>query len=177
MRRGLLVLGLIVSMVWRTEFKEFKKVKEVKEFKEIKYDNMGARGLNNNNPLNIVINGDKFQGEIIPSGDKRFKQFQSAAYGYRAGFVTLGTYLTKYNRNTVEKIINSWAPPFENDTVNYVTLVEKWSGVPKDKVLTLESGVDYLQIVAAMSRVENGVISLISEVKEGFLLQNKITQK
>jgi len=137
---------------------------------------MAARGLNNNNPLNIISGGDVFQGEKTPSTDKRFKQFTSPAYGYRAGFVTLGTYLTKHNRNTIDKIIRSWAPPFENDTVNYVSLVEKWSGVDRNKVLKAESGDDYIKIVAAMSRVENGVSAVMTDVEAGFLMQNKITK-
>jgi hypothetical protein len=137
---------------------------------------MASRGLNNNNPLNIVQNRDTFQGEITPSTDKRFKQFSTAAYGYRAAFATLGTYLIRDKKNTIDKIIQSWAPPVENDTVNYVSLVEKWSGVNKNKVLTAKSGDDYIKIVAAMSRVENGVAAVMTDVEAGFELQNKITR-
>lgn len=45
---------------------------------------MTARGLRNNNPGNIRINDDLFQGEVRPSKDKSFKQFETMAYGYRA---------------------------------------------------------------------------------------------
>ena len=135
-----------------------------------------ARGLNNNNPLNIISGGDVFQGETVPSADRRFKQFESPAYGYRAGFVTLGTYLTKYGRNTIEKIVHAWAPPVENDTTGYVRMVEKWSGVDKDRVLTSKSGGEYIRIVAAMSRVENGVPAVMKDVEAGFALQTKITR-
>lgn len=38
------------------------------------------RGLRNNNPGNIRINDDLFQGEIRPSKDKSFKQFTTMAY-------------------------------------------------------------------------------------------------
>lgn len=38
-----------------------------------------TRGLRNNNPGNIRINTDVFQGEITPSKDKSFKQFRSMA--------------------------------------------------------------------------------------------------
>ncbi|MBX9055585.1 structural protein P5, partial [Parabacteroides merdae] len=50
---------------------------------------MTARGLRNNNPGNIRINGDLFQGEVRPSKDKSFKQFTTMAYGYRAMFKIL----------------------------------------------------------------------------------------
>ena len=39
------------------------------------------RGLRNNNPLNIRISKDNFIGELVPSGDKAFKQFKSIEYG------------------------------------------------------------------------------------------------
>ena len=74
-----------------------------------------SRGIRNNNPLNIRRNGDHFQGEVVAGSDREFKQFTSMAYGYRAAFVVLGTYLAQ-GRNTIEKIIRAWAPPTENNT-------------------------------------------------------------
>lgn len=131
------------------------------------------RGLRNNNPGNIRINSDTFQGEVIPSRDKRFKQFQSMAYGYRAMFVTLDTY-RKRGRNTIEKIITAWAPAVENHTELYIKSVEKLSGIPRDQILTANSGEEYIEIVAAMSRMENGIEADMSDVKRGFTLQNRI---
>ena len=137
-----------------------------------------SRGLRNNNPLNIRINGDKFQGEIIPSRDKAFKQFESMAYGYRAAFVTLGTYLSKYGRNTIKKIITAWAPPEDNnDTVAYINAVSRYSGISPDHVLTAQDGDLYKLIVAGMSGVENGQRAQWKDVEAGFKLQNKITVK
>jgi len=112
------------------------------------------RGLKNNNPLNIRHNGDLFQGEIHPSSDKAFKQFKTAAYGYRAAFVTLATYLIRDRRDTIEKIIRAWAPESENNTEKYIDAVEHLSGIKRNKVLTASSGEDYVKIVIAMSRVE-----------------------
>ena len=136
---------------------------------------MTPRGLRNNNPLNIRHNADVFQGEVKGT-DKSFKTFVSMPYGYRAAFVTLATYLSR-GWNTVEKIISRWAPPNENNTEGYIKNVEKWSGVPKDKVLTAASGADYIMIVAAMSFVENGKNADILEVTAGFNLQTKITMQ
>ena len=130
------------------------------------------RGLRNNNPLNIRHNADVFQGEI-KGNDKSFKTFSSMPYGYRAAFVTLGTYLSR-GQNTIEKIVSRWAPPTENNTENYIKSVEKWSGVPRDKELTAADGADYILIVAAMSAVENGVNADINQVRAGFQLQTKI---
>ena len=136
---------------------------------------MKPRGLRNNNPLNIRHNADVFQGEI-KGNDKSFKTFSSMSYGYRAAFVTLGTYLSR-GWNTIEKIISKWAPSNENDTENYIANVVKWSGVPRNKELTAADGADYILIVSAMSFVENGVNADINQIKAGFALQNKITVK
>ncbi len=133
---------------------------------------MKSRGLRNNNPLNIRKNAEQFQGEF-KGKDKSFKTFSSLPYGYRAGFIILGTYLSQ-GLNTVEKIIAHWAPPTENDTESYISHVERWSGVPKNKVLTASSGADFILIVAAMSFVENGQNADISAVQAGFKLQTKI---
>jgi hypothetical protein len=135
-----------------------------------------ARGLLNNNPGNIRHNQDKFLGEILPSKDKSFKQFTGMAYGYRAMFVTLATYLTKYKRDTVEKIIKAWAPENENNTEGYIQRVSSSSGIGRNKALTLQSGNEYIKIVAAMSLVENGVPANMADVLAGFALQTKITK-
>jgi len=134
---------------------------------------MKPRGLRNNNPLNIRHNADVFQGEI-KGNDKTFKSFSSMSYGYRAAFVTLATYLSR-GWNTIEKIITHWAPPSENNTEKYIVNVEKWSGVPRNKELTVADGADYILIVAAMSFVENGRNADISKVTTSFNLQSKIT--
>ena len=136
---------------------------------------MTTRGYRNNNPLNIRHSTDDFRGEI-KRNDKTFKTFSSMPFGYRAAFVILHTYLTE-GCNTIEKIINRWAPPSENNTEKYIANVEKWSGVPKDKVLTASNGADYIMIVNAMSVVENGRNADISQIIAGFALQNKITIK
>lgn len=136
---------------------------------------MKPRGLRNNNPLNIRHSADTFQGEI-KGNDRSFKTFSSMPFGYRAAFVILATYLSK-GLNTIEKIIAKWAPPTENNTANYIVMVEKWSGVPRHQQLTAANGAEYILIVAAMSFVENGVNADISQIQAGFNLQTKIKIK
>jgi hypothetical protein len=134
---------------------------------------MTPRGVRNNNPLNIRHSADTFQGET-KGEDKAFKTFISMVYGYRAAFVTLATYLSQ-GLNTIEQIVSRWAPPNENNTGGYIAKVEKYSGVPRNKELTVADGADYIMIVSAMSFVENGKNADISEVRAGFKLQTKIT--
>lgn len=132
-----------------------------------------TRGYKNCNPGNIEQNKDIFRGEVIPSQDRRFKQFQTMAYGYRAMFVTLDTY-RKRGLDTIDKIVSSWAPPAENHTDVYVNSVERWSGVPRSRKLTSFSGDDYISIVAAMSRMENGEEPDMADVLTGFAKQDRI---
>jgi len=131
-----------------------------------------TRGIRNNNPLNIRRSSDVFLGEK-QSSDIAFKQFISMAYGYRATFTILGTYLDR-GQNTIEKIVKAWAPPTENNTERYIQNVAARSGVPRNKALTNLSGNEYIAIVAAMSYSENGVPAVMTDVNAGFILQTKI---
>lgn len=51
------------------------------------------RGIRNNNPLNIRINGTKWEGLCPVQTDKSFFQFRTMAYGYRAAIKTIHEYL------------------------------------------------------------------------------------
>ena len=127
------------------------------------------RGLRNCNPGNIRINGDLFQGEIRPSKDKSFKQFETMAWGYRAMFVLLHTY-SRNGYRTLRQMITRYAPPIENHTESYIAHVSRWAEVFPDAPLdTLDPAV-MISVVGAMSRMENGVPAVDSDVREGWRL-------
>lgn len=127
-----------------------------------------TRGYRNNNPGNIRINGDKFQGEVIPSQDKSFKQFESMAYGYRAIFKILRNYQRNYKLDTIRKMISRWAPESENNTLAYVMTVSSRSGISPDEPVSADNREMMIRIVAAMSFVENGVEADMSDVIAGW---------
>ena len=129
-----------------------------------------SRGYRNNNPGNIRINGDKFQGEVIPSQDKEFKQFESMAYGYRAIFKILRNYQINYKLNTIRQMISRWAPENENDTANYISFVSERSGIPADDPIRTDNREMMIRIVAAMSRVENGIDADMVDIIDGWNL-------
>lgn len=128
------------------------------------------RGLRNNNPGNIRINGDLFQGEVRPSKDKSFKQFETMAYGYRAMFVILRNYIRNYKLDTIRKMISRWAPPKENHTEAYVKAVSDYAGIPADDPINVDDREQMIRIVAGMSRVENGVEADMPDVITGWIL-------
>lgn len=128
------------------------------------------RGLRNNNPGNIRKNNIVYQGEVVPSKDDAFKQFTTMAYGYRAMFVLLHTYARRYGINTIATMIARYAPSIENHTTAYIDAVSEWSGVPATSHITTTNGDVMIPIVAAMSRVENGVPADMREVEQGWKL-------
>ncbi len=86
-----------------------------------------ARGIRNNNPLNIERSGAKWQGTCLEQNDPRFLQFETMEYGIRAAFRILRTYWYKHRLHTLRQIINRWCPPTErgnqtNQYVNYVAM-------------------------------------------------------
>ncbi len=134
---------------------------------------MAARGIRNNNPLNIRRSKDRFKGEV-QSTDKAFKQFESMEYGYRAAFVIIATYISK-GVNTLEKIIGRWAPVSENNTGRYIDFVERRAKVDRHLQLTSKSGLSVFSIVEAMMEYETGERPNYEQVRSGFLMQDKIT--
>lgn len=128
-----------------------------------------SRGLRNNNPGNIRRNSDVFQGEINPSRDKDFKQFKTMAHGYRAMFKILSNYYRNYKLDTIRKMISRWAPENENNTNAYIKAVSDYAGIPADDLLSFDRE-QMIRIVAGMSRVENGVEAVMSDVIAGWNL-------
>ena len=82
-------------------------------------------GIRNCNPGNIVRNEQNDWKGLRPvQKDKKFCQFTEMKWGIRALLVTLNTYVVKHKLVTVDKIINRWAPPNDdNNTVAYISFV------------------------------------------------------
>lgn len=126
------------------------------------------RGLRNCNPGNIRRSRVRYEGEVTPSQDAAFKQFNSMAYGYRAIFVLLYTYQHRHGLDTIAKMLGRYAPKNENDTSAYIAAVAERSGVPATSHITATNKDVMIPIVAAMSAVENGVPAVMRDVEEGW---------
>lgn len=115
------------------------------------------RGVRDNNPGNIDfdLQAPPWQGEIRPSADPRFAQFNTMTNGVRALAKELLTYHNVHHLNTVRQIINRWAPPVENNTSAYVTDVATACGVHPDDLYNFNlAGLESL--CAAIIAHENG---------------------
>lgn len=118
------------------------------------------RGIRNNNPLNIR-KGNNWKGERQHQSDPSFEEFETIQMGLRAGFIILRNYqrtslAPKMRANTIRKIINRWAPASENDTLKYIKLVAKRSGLNPDELIAYRDKPRMLAVVEAMCFVECG---------------------
>ena len=76
-----------------------------------------SRGLSNRNPGNIRQSAVRYKGEVRPSRDPAFKQFESMPWGYRAIFVLLDTYRIRHGLETIRGMSKSKAKAVAEDGV------------------------------------------------------------
>lgn len=127
-----------------------------------------SRGIANRNPGNIRRSRVRYRGEVHPSRDPDFKQFESMEWGYRAMFVLLDTYRLRYGLDTLRRMISRYAPPEENHTALYIDAVCDMTGVGADEPIDTRDRATMVPVVAAMSQIENGVRAARAAVERGF---------
>lgn len=121
-----------------------------------------SRGEANNNPGNIRLSDVRFKGEV-DSKDASFKAFCTPVMGIRALARILLTYYNNHNLNTVQGIINRWAPSVENDTSSYVSDVARRIGVEPGATIDLTDVGTLDKIVTAIIFHENGEVIYSSQ--------------
>lgn len=113
------------------------------------------RGIRNNNPGNLNYAGQAGASkEEGPNG--RFATFASPEMGITALAKNLVAYQDKYGINTIEKIVNRWAPPSENNTGAYVARVSKDTGQKPDAALNLRDPATLAPLISSIIKHENG---------------------
>ena len=120
-----------------------------------------ARGLRNNNPLNIIKSENiNWKGEVKPSTDRNFAQFETLEYGLRAALCLLRTYYNKHGCRTVRQIVSRWDPEGEKVINAYVQTVCRLTGLKPEAQLPpmkAETQVVWCDIVLAMATMECGL--------------------
>lgn len=114
---------------------------------------MATRGVRNSNPGNLRKSKDQWEGAIGDDGE--FVIFDSPESGVRA----LAKNLQSYGRqgyDSIEKIINRWAPPNENDTKSYIDSVVSATGIPATQSLDLSDPDTLSSLAQAISFHETG---------------------
>jgi hypothetical protein len=131
----------------------------MKNFRQTLYNMKDFRGskfppgIRNNNPGNLRP-GHDWQGMV---GENRgFVVFEDICFGIRALCMDI---INKYLRglDSVEKIINVYAPPSENNTKAYVRSVADHLGVKKNDPLKLTRRTVIMFVEAVMIH-ENGQV-------------------
>lgn len=114
-----------------------------------------SRGIRNNNPGNVRLSKDKWQGLAPAQTDKEFFVFQNPVYGIRAIARLLIKYQDDYGLSTIRGIIGRWAPASENNTEAYIKRVVERSGFDADQTLDMHQH-EYLKpLVIAIIWHEN----------------------
>lgn len=131
---------------------------------------MSSRGIRNNNPGNIRKGTSRFQGEVFPSMDLEFKEFESAVWGYRAIFLLIKNYNTLYGINTLDGIIKRWAPPCENNTRHYLNVVAQRLKVHSTAHIDWSDREVMIPLVWSISKIENGVTPILADIEQGWEL-------
>lgn len=121
---------------------------------------MQARGIRNNNPLNIR-KGCNWKGERWGGSDREFEEFESMEYGIRAAIKLVCNHINgqtgrhKPCTNLVQ-LIETWAPPTENNTEAYIKAVERLTGINRYQRIYASNREMVSRIVTAMAEVETG---------------------
>lgn len=115
----------------------------------------GPRGIRNNNPGNIR-HGDSWQGMAQEQADSAFVQFEAPEWGVRAMVRILRSYHAR-GVDTLEEIIETWAPPVENNTEAYIEHVSKATGMLPGHGINPDNSFQMLDLIEAIIAHENGV--------------------
>lgn len=91
--------------------------------------NYSIEGISQNNPTNIIA-GIGYVGEIDSTNN--FARFSEVEYGLRAWFMNFATKILKHPTWTISDYINSFAPPSENNTSQYLINISSWTGFSPD---------------------------------------------
>lgn len=114
------------------------------------------RGIRNRNPGNIRHGLARWQGMADDQPDQAFVAFDTAVYGLRALMKLLLTYYHKYDLDTVQAVINRWAPPHENATDHYVHHLSRHMGVGRYQALDMTDVNVLICLAQGIVRHENG---------------------
>lgn len=120
------------------------------------YANM-PRSVRNNNPLNIRISNNQWDGKINGS-DSDFEKFETPVYGFRAAGKILLNYQRLHGLTTIEQMINRFAPPVENETQSYIQHIAAELGTSANNHIELTEN-NLAKMLHVMSTHETGRIA------------------
>jgi hypothetical protein len=140
------------------------------------------RGIRNNNPGNLVLTDIQWKGKIpnAQNTDGHFEQYIDVETGIRAMAMDIIGDISE-GKNTLTKLINEYAPSFENNTGAYISSVSKATGLSPNDIIPMDT-CTVAAIIKAKIGVENGAVAFnyISDknIEDGLaLVPEKFLQK
>lgn len=122
---------------------------------------MIPRPVRNNNPGDLET-GDHWQG-LMPQDElteaqkhERFAVFESPEWGFRALVILLKNYKILYGIDTVQKVVDRFAPPTENNTSAYATFVAGKLGVDRQAKINTTIPKVMFGLAKAITQYETG---------------------
>mgnify|MGYP003639936717 FL=1 len=111
----------------------------------------------NNNPGNIRTSSTNWNGEVAQPGEE-FERFSDMHMGVRASARILRTYGSKYGIDTINKIIDRYAPPEDNNpnNANYAKHVSTGSGFDVNEKINLNDPQVLIKLMRPIFQFENG---------------------
>ena len=91
-----------------------------------------ARGIRNNNPMNIRRSTSAWRGKSEEPTDRQFEQFTGMTFGIRAGLYLLTRYVRDYHYEDIAAIVHHWCPDGDgaNSEENYVRWLTQTCDIP-----------------------------------------------
>lgn len=114
------------------------------------------RSVRNNNPLNIRLSNNQWDGKVNGS-DSAFEKFETPVYGFRAAGKIIINYQRLYGLYSIAEIINRFAPSTENNTAAYVKHVSEKMQIPSTTPLSLNEQT-LAKLLHVMSTHETGYL-------------------
>ena len=121
------------------------------------------RGIRNNNPGNIEDGPFARSQPGYKGSDGRFAIYETPEAGTAAKTALLGSYGRK-GINTVEGVVNRWAPPTENDSGSYAQFVSQKLGVDPRAPLDMNDPRVLSELSSAIAERETGRAAAPSNV-------------
>ena len=132
--------------------------REFASARDYQVDSTSPRGIRNNNPGNIDFNeSNDWQGQTGIESQGRFATFETPQHGIRAMTKLLQNYDSKYDFDTLDEIVNRYAPNSENNTSGYVDALARKTGLNPNETINLSDPATMKSLVTAMIEHENGM--------------------
>lgn len=124
--------------------------------------------IGKNNPFNIRYQKQNhWKGQMGRTGS--FINFSCRQYGIRAAAYLLTWSYRRIGIDTIDGIINRFAPSVENETQRYIVYVCNGSRI--DRYKRLSTTLEYKMVLLAMSQFEGNPV-ILEEISECFRIFN-----